>query len=211
MNTVQLAKALGCNLVIAQKWLNDLDAAMLQFGITSINEQASFLAQVGHESNGLSMLEENLNYSADALARVWPSRYADPKTKQPNTLAVSLHRKPQAIANNVYANRMGNGPESSGNGWDYRGRGPIQITGLNNYSKCGAAIGFDLIHQPDLLLQPRAGSLSAGWYWHINNLDKYDDDLSMLAETKIINGGTNGLEDRERRFKMALSALQQGN
>jgi putative chitinase len=181
---------------------------MHKYGITTIEEQASFLAQISHESNMLGSLEENLNYTCDGLAKTWPNRYLDKATGKPNNLAQSLHRRSISIANHCYANRMGNGDVASGDGWKYRGRGLIQLTGRAMYKKCGEAIGLDLINKPDLLLQPEAAALSAAWYWHINGLDKLDDDLDITAETRIINGGKNGLADRQRKFEKALAALR---
>jgi len=207
MAPAQLAAAIGCTPERAAKWLPHILEAMAKFGITTINEQATFLAQVAHESARLSRLEENLNYSADGLASNWPARYRDKATGKPNQLALLLHRRPQAIANNCYANRMGNGDVASGDGWKYRGRGPIQITGRSNYERCGKDIGVPLLSNPDLLLEPRAGALSAAWFWSQAGLDKYDDDQDMVAETKIINGGTNGLAERQALFKVALAAI----
>lgn len=205
MTPQQLANAIGCSVDRAKKWQPHLINAMQKFGISGRVETASFLAQIAHESAKLSVLEENLNYSADGLAKTWPHRYA--QNGKPNGLALRLHRTPKAIANNCYANRMGNGNEASGDGWFYRGRGPIQITGKNNYIACGSAIGVDLLRSPDKLLEPEYGALSAGWFWHVNGLDKHDDDFDVLAETKIINGGKNGLKERQAFFNTALRAL----
>ena len=205
----QLAKAAGCTRDRAAKWHPHIVEAMQRFDINTPNEMASFIAQLAHESARLSKLEESLNYSADGLAATWPARYRDKATGKPNQLALLLHRRPAAIANNCYAGRMGNGDIASGDGWRYRGRGPIQITGRANYQRCGKDIGLDLISNPDLLLEPRAGALSAGWFWHISGLDKHDDDASVYAETKIINGGTNGLAERQKFFNIALKAISE--
>lgn len=204
MAPTQLAKWLGCPLVIAEKWALPIELAMQKFDISGNVETASFISQLAHESANLTRLTENLNYSAAGLAATWPTRYRDRATGKANLLALSLHRRPTAIANNCYANRMGNGDESSGDGWRYRGRGPIMITGKNNYDKCGQSIGVDLIAAPELLVLPKYGALSAGWFWYVNNLDRYDDDFSVLQETKIINGGTHGLEDRQQIFNRIL-------
>lgn len=200
----QLTNAIGCHKDRAAKWLPHINATLQRFGIDSINEISSFLAQTNHESAGFSQLSENLNYSAEGLAATWPNRYRGANGK-PNALALSLHRKPAAIANDCYAGRMGN--IMVGDGWLFRGRGLIQITGRANYKKCGQYLGVDLLSNPDLLLTPEYASLSAGWFWHVNGLDKNDDDVSMMAETKIINGGTNGLADRQVKFNKALKAL----
>ena len=204
----QLAAAAGCRVDRAAKWLPYINAAMARFDIVGPNECASFIAQIAHESGHLSRLDENLNYSADGLAATWPSRYRDQITKKPNRLANLLHRKPMAIANNCYANRMGNGPEDSGDGWKYRGRGLIQITGRRMYLLCGMGLELDLLANPDLLLDFEYAALSAAWYWHNSGLDEFDDDECVLAETRIINGGVNGLADRQKLFKKAFAALK---
>lgn len=201
----QLVAMIGCPISVATLWADALTQAMKKFDIEGNVEIASFLSQLSHESANLTRLTENLNYSAEGLANTWPLRYRDRKTGKPNLLALSLHRRPVAIANNCYANRMGNRDEASGDGWRYRGRGPIMITGTNNYRNCGLAIGVDLLADPDLLLTPKYGALSAGWFWHVNNLDIHDDDFCVLQETKIINGGKTGLADRQRIFNRILN------
>lgn len=208
MTIEQLAAAIGCHKDRAAKWFPYLTAAMDRFGIQTPNEIASFLAQISHESGMLSTLEENLNYSAEGLAATWPARYKDKATGKPNSLAMLLHRRPIAIANNCYANRMGNGDVASGDGWNYRGRGLIQLTGKAMYQKCGDAIGVNLVKIPDLLLQPEFACLSAGWYWQSNGLDKLDDDEKVDAETRVINGGVIGLADRQKKFNQAITALR---
>lgn len=207
MSPLLLIKAIGCTSDIAERWAPALTDAMQAHGIVTRNEIASFLAQVAHESALLRRLEENLNYSAEGLAATWPTRYRAPNGK-PNAVALSLARRPSAIANHCYAKRMGNGDVASGDGWKYRGRGPIQITGRDNYKACGDALGVDLIAKPELLLEPIAGAFSAGWYWKSRGLDKHDDDESVSAETKLINGGTHGLPDRQALFDRALKALK---
>lgn len=204
----QLAAAIGCHKDRAAKWLPHINEATRRFGIDSLNETASFLAQIAHESNRLATLVENTNYSADGLAATWPKRYRDPSTGKPNQMANYLHRKPMAIANHVYAGRMGNGGAETNDGYNYRGRGALQISGKTNYLHCGTALGIDLIHYPDKLQLPEVSALAAGWFWQANKLDAHDDDLSVLAETKIINGGTIGLADRDKKFKIALAALK---
>jgi len=206
----QLAKALSISILRAKLWADSLNAAMLKFGISGDIETASFLAQIAHESANLTRLTENLNYSAHGLAATWPARYRDKATGKPNAIAWNLHRRPEAIANDCYANRMGNGDAASGDGWRYRGRGPIMITGINNHRACGSAIGVDLLSNPELLLDPKYGSLAAGWFWQVNGLDAHDDDFSVLRETKIINGGTTGLDDRQKLFDKIIKVLQNG-
>lgn len=216
--------AAGIKRDVAERWLPHVQAAMARFGIVSERQVAAWLAQTAHESGGYTMLTENLNYSADTMAVVWPSRFAvqepDPKrpgkTKAkkdangkniPNKFALALHRKPEAIANVVYASRMGNGPTESGDGWLYRGRGLKQLTGKDNYTRCGKALELDLVGQPDLLLQPEGAALSAAWFWSVNKCGPLADADDFVALTKKINGGTIGLEDRQRRYKAVLASL----
>lgn len=155
-----------------------------------------FIAQCAHESGGFSRLVENLNYSADDLAKTWPKRFAD--SGQPNALAHSIARKPQEIANHVYANRMGNGDIDSGDGWLYRGRGLIQITGRYNYSQCAKDTCMNCENNPDILIDPYYAVESAVWFWKKHGLDRVSD---IVYSTKIINGGTNGLSDRMKRLE----------
>lgn len=209
MTPTALASAVGCTPARAALWHPHLIEAMGRFGIEGKVEQASFIGQLAHESERFTRLVENLNYSAEGLAKTWPNRYAiDKVSKKPNRLALFLHKRPEAIANNCYAGRMGNGDEKSGDGWKYRGRGLIQITGLGMYERCGKALGIDLVANPELLTDPRYAALSAAWFWQMSGLDRFDDDLDVMAETKIINGGTNGAVERDKAFKRALAAIQ---
>ena len=167
-------------------------------GINTPLRLAHFFGQLEHES-GLKPVEENLNYSAQGLADTWPTRYAkDPKskTKEPNVLALSLHRKPEDIANHTYANRMGNGSVESGEGWKYRGRGFIQVTGRDNYEALSKDTGVDCLNNPDLLLGEVGAMVAAVWYWDTNNLNALADKDDIVGVTKRINGGTIGLEHR---------------
>lgn len=170
---------------------------------------AQFLAQCGHESNDFTVLQENLNYSALGLAKTWPSRYS--VTKQPpytpNDLANKLNRNPEAIANNVYANRLGNGPESSGDGWKFRGHGAIQITGKENTSKFAKYVGMTLDQAVDYMNTTKGAIDASCWYWIDHNLNAYSDQGDTLTVTKIINGGTNGLDDRKFRYERCMGVL----
>jgi len=151
----------------------------------------------------LKPVVENLNYSAQGLANTWPSRYAvDPKakTKVPNALANSLARKPEAIANNVYANRMGNGDEASGDGWLFRGRGIFQLTGREMYEQLSTDTGIDYVSDPDKLLTEADSMVSALWYWNKKGLSRLADKDDIVGVTKGINGGTIGLEDRRKKL-----------
>ena len=170
------------------------------YNITTPIRIAAFAAQVGHESGGLTTLEENLNYSEQGLIKVWPNRFSAANAK--------LYAKnPAKIANNVYANRMGNGDEYSGEGWKYRGRGCIQITGKNNYKMLSQDLGVDFVGNPDLLLLPVNAMLSAGWFWNKNNLNAVADTMDDAKLTKMINGGTHGLDARIKRRRVAMQVL----
>lgn len=216
--TVEHITAAGVKPDVAQRWLAHLQTGLEQFNISTEQQVAAFLAQCAHESGGMVRLEENLNYSADGLAAIWPSRFAvmgenkkPLKTKegknQPNKFALALHRKPEAIANVVYASRMGNGPIQSGEGWKYRGRGLKQLTGKDNYTRCKASLNYDLVANPDLLLEPRWAVLSACWFWDVNKCSEIINTGDFVALTKKINGGTIGLEDRTKRYKAVLAAM----
>ena len=198
-----------------EKWLEAIQATCDRFEINTDKRIAAFLAQTAHESGGYTMLEENLNYSDATMAAVWPNRFAEvgPDKKpikeggknKPNKFALALHRKPEMIANVVYSNRMGNGTIESGEGWKYRGRGLKQLTGKDNYKRCGQALGIDLVDRPELLLTPDYAALSAGWFWSANKLGDYADNDDFVGMTKKINGGTIGLADREARYKTVLA------
>ncbi len=164
--------------------------------------QAAFIAQCAHESGGFTKKLENLNYSGDRLPVIFPKYFPDP------VLARSYHRQPEKIANIVYANRMGNGSTESGDGWKYRGRGFIQLTGKENYTKCGQAIGVDLIAKPEHLETSKGAVDSAIWYWNSRKLNDLADEGDMLAITKKINGGTHGLSDRMAYYDRALEVLK---
>ncbi|ANI16648.1 glycoside hydrolase family 19 [Pseudomonas citronellolis] len=183
-----------------------LNRAMQRYQITSSVRMAAFLAQIGHESAQLTRLVENLNYDAAGLARVWPKRYADAAGK-PNALALNLARHPQAIANNTYAGRNGNGPASSGDGWLYRGRGLIMVTGRANYRAAGAGIGQPLEDQPELLEQADFAAMSAAWWWSANGLNDLADAGRFDDITRRINGGLNGQADRLALWEKAKAVL----
>lgn len=204
----------GCRASTMLQWRDPLQAACKRFEITSSNAVACFLANIGVESRNLTALVEDLDYSAMGLASTWPSRYAVKPHAQPlvpNDLAKSLARKPVAIANNVYANRLGNGNASSGDGWTFRGRGPIQITGRDEMAKCGLAIGIDLVSNPDALAQPLAGALSAAWYFASAGCIAAADAGEFGLAVKRINGAfpnnANQGPLREARRKAALLAI----
>jgi putative chitinase len=168
----------------------------------SVLRQAAFIAQCAHESAGFTRRIENLNYSGDRLPVIFPKYFPD------EVLARSYHRQPEKIANKVYANRMGNGPTESGDGWKFRGRGYIQLTGKDNYTKCGKDIGVDLIATPEYLEAPTGAIASAIWYWNTRKLSELADDADMVTITKRINGGTHGLNERLSYYQRALDVLK---
>ena len=183
-------------------WYESMYEALPQYAITSVPRVAAFIAQCAHESGGFSTLEENLNYKAATLTRIWPQRY-------PAGIAEQFAGKPEAIANKSYGGRMGNGPETSGDGWKFRGRGLLQLTGKDNYLNCSKFMFQDdtLIENPDILLDSYYAIHSAGWFWHKNNLNQYADSGDFVTMTKKINGGTIGLEDRKKHYAHAVEVL----
>lgn len=181
------------------KWFEPLDNTFSKFEINIPKRQAAFIGQCGHESNNFRTLEENLYYSANALMRVWPSRFPD------NDVAEKYANKPEKIANKVYAGRMGNTEDDDG--WKYHGRGLIQLTGKDNYTRCGEALGIDLVNNPDLLLEPEFAAASAGWFWRKHGLNQLADLGDWVAITKRINGGIHGIDDRVSRTNKALAVL----
>lgn len=191
---------------VANRFLVPLQDAMAAFEINTPVRIAAFLAQVGHESGHLRRLVENLNYSAEGLAATWPSRFRGPDGK-PNARARQLHRQPEAIANAVYSNRMGNGDEASGDGWRYRGRGLIQLTGRSNYRACAAGIGLPVEDFPEFLENPEGAALSAAWFWSEHGLNRLADLGQFERITRKINGGTHGLSDRLALYNAARAVL----
>ncbi|WP_295380346.1 glycoside hydrolase family 19 protein [uncultured Stenotrophomonas sp.] len=212
-----IQQAVGCSAAIAAQWAQPLTDACTAFGISTPKRVAAFLAQVGHESAGLTRTVENLNYGAQGMADTWPSRYAvDPKAKprKPNDLARALERKPAAIGNNAYANRMGNGSEASGDGYRYRGRGPIQNTGRANYAAIRDALRTmgikgvpDFEAKPETLEQPKWGAMAAATFWDSRNLNRLADAGRFDEITTRINGGQVGAADRRARYARALKVL----
>jgi putative chitinase len=186
---------------IEGKWLEPLKETFEKYSIDTTKRQAAFIGQCMHESAGFKTLNENLNYSAKALMATWPSRFPNEET------ANEYARQPEKIANKVYGGRMGNDVESSGEGWKYRGRGIKQLTGKENYERCGAGLGVDLVENPDLLLEPKYAALSAGWFWNKHNLNDLADKGDIETMTKRINGGLLGLDARKAAIQRAESVL----
>ena len=194
-----------------EKWIDAIVATCQEFEINTPQRIAGFLAQTSHESAGYTMLKENLNYRATTLAACWPNRFAElgpdkkPKRNEkgaliPTKLAESIAGKPDQIALLTYSNRMGNGPAETGEAAKFIGRGLKQLTGKDNYARCGAALGVDLVGNPDLLLEPIYAARSAGWFWKSNNLSAFADSGDIKGMTKKINGGYIGLEARQALY-----------
>ena len=204
MLTVQTLRKVFPQCPDPELWAQALAPAMKRYGIDTPARMASFLAQTGHESAQFSRLSENLRYrSAKRLMQVWPKRFPSEAAAGPYV------DNPEQLANFVYAKRLGNGDASSGDGYRYRGRGILQITGRSNYAAVGQALDLDLIGDPDLLLQPEHAAMSAAWFWDSRGLNALaddrtdDDDLEDFTRiTRLINGGTVGLLQR-------LALLQQ--
>ena len=194
MNSLQL-KELGIN----DKWDIPLNQVFVKYDIDTPKRQAAFIGQCAVESANFTRLQENLNYSAQRLTQVWPSRF-------PNiSMAEPYANNPEKLADFVYAGRMGN--LQDGDGWKFHGRGLIQLTGRENYANCGSGIGVDLIDNPDLLLTPQYTVLSAGWYWNKKGLNALADTQEYGAMTKRINGGLTGLDERIAKITKALQVL----
>lgn len=184
--------------------INQIPTILEKFNITTPLRLAHFLAQCGHESGGFKAVVENLNYSSSGLKSIFGKYF-------PGNLNESYARKPEKIGSRVYASRMGNGDESSGEGFKFRGRGYIQLTGKNNYANFGKFIGEDTISNPDLVSE-KYPLASAAFFFDSNNLwstcDKGSDDATVTAVTKRVNGGTNGLADRIKHFKEYYNLLK---
>lgn len=180
-------------------WLEPLTAAFQRFDISTPKRQAAFIGQCAHESGNFKTLQENLNYSAKGLNATWPSRFPSEAEAQP------YHRQPEKIANKVYFGRMGNNNE--GDGWKYRGRGLIQLTGKDNYRLASDSLRVDFVAEPDLLLTKEYAALSAAWYWNKRNLNKEADAGDFTSMTKKINGGVIGLDDRVAHINHTFQVL----
>jgi len=198
----------------AQQWYNTLFDAQEEFGgksllqeydITSPQRIAAFLAQCGHESGGFVFVSENLNYSASGLMRVFPKYF--PTTE----IAKQYERNPRKIASRVYANRMGNGDEASQEGYLYRGRGTLQLTGKDNYFWFAASLEITPQEATEYLETFEGAAQSACWFWSENKLNRFVDKNDFKGLTRAINGGYIGLADREHHYEIALAMLDTGS
>jgi putative chitinase len=184
-------------------WVEAMNEVFPKYEINTPERIAAFIAQCGHESGGWRVFSENLNYSAKALDAVFGKYFV-----RAGRDAEEYHRQPEKIANVVYANRMDNGDTDSGDGWRYRGRGPIQLTGKANYTKFSEDMGVDAVEDPDMVSENKTVALmSAIWYWNTNGLNKYADSGDIKTMTKRINGGYIGLEDRIHHWEEAIKML----
>ena len=186
-----------CSEDMADKWIDALNQVCEKYEINTALRIAGFLSQCGHESGGFRYTVENFNYSAARLLMVFPHYFNADSAK-------NYEYKPEKIANRVYANRMGNEDEASGDGWKYRGRGLIQLTGKDSYAAFSMAADNNSLVEPDLLEQPELAAMSAGWYWSTRKINNLADAQDVLGMTKRINGGTNGLDDRQMRYSRLI-------
>jgi putative chitinase len=183
-------------------WHDAMQRVLPKWDIDTIDRVAGFIAQTSHESAGYSVLTENLNYSAEALDKIFPKYF-----KRAGRDAKDYHRQPEKIANVIYANRMDNGDTDSGDGWRFRGGGILQLTGRYNYTQFGKAEDKTAEEATEFVRSPIGALASACWFWDTNNINKYCDNQDITGMTKRINGGTIGLEDRKKHYAHALEVL----
>jgi putative chitinase len=196
LNAEQLAK-----LKIGPEWVDALNETFTRFGISTPRQQAAFIGQCGHECGHFKLLEENLNYRAATLMKLWPKRFPTQE------IANEYEKQPKKIANKVYASRMGNRDEASGDGYRFRGRGCIQLTGSDGYYHAGKALGVDFWANPELVATPMYAALTAGWFWSTRKCNELAEAGDWIGLTKKINGGTIGLNDRIKHINHALEVL----
>ncbi|CAG9184334.1 glycoside hydrolase family 19 protein [Cupriavidus respiraculi] len=206
MDKQTFQKAAGLSAALADRWFAPVSAALFEFGILQPHRVAQWIAQVGHESRGFSALSESFDYRPEALvatfSRMTPA-VARQLGRQAGERMVPLDRQAR-IANIAYAGRYGNGDAASGDGWRHRGRGLKQITFRDNYRDCGQALGVDLVSQPDLLAtDDTLAARSAAWFWYANGCNQLADRGDFRQLTRRINGGENGIEQREQRWLLA--------
>ncbi len=206
MTKDQFQQAANIGAGLAARWFPHIDATFTEFGITSAVDQAMFIAQFGHESAGFTKVVESFNYSVAGLQSTFGKRLSKDQCamlgRQRGESVVPANRQ-AAIANLVYSGRMGN--KAAGDGWKYRGRGIPQITGLDNYRACSAALKADFVQVPELLERDEYAMRAAGWFWSANKCGRFGADVEKV--TKVINGGLNGIDDRKARFEIARKAL----
>jgi putative chitinase len=202
--TVDQLKKIIPNNPYVDHWCEALNKILPDYEIDTPERVAAFLAQCAHESGGFTALKENLNYRAVTLRKVFPKYFPDDATAEHYA---SQTNKQEAIANRVYASRMGNGDEASGDGFRYCGRGLIQLTGKQNYTRFAESIDTPVEEIPEFLQTFEGAIQSACWFWETNNLNQYADNNDILTMTKRINGGTIGLADRTNHYHHALEVF----
>ena len=185
----------------AEKWTPYLNMSMLKYDINTPQRQAMFLAQVAHESANFRATVENFNYSSERLQKVFVKYFST------ESIAADYAGHPERIANLVYANRMGNGDEASGDGWRFRGRGLIQLTGRTNYALYSLQNANNALIEPESVGRIELASDSAGWFWSTNRLNQLSDTGDIRAVTRRVNGGFNGLDDRQVKYERLLDVL----
>jgi putative chitinase len=177
-----------------------------KFNIYTPAQQASWIGQCGHECGNFKIMEENLNYRAATLLKLFPRTPKRAWGFTPEE-AAAYEKQPRKIANRIYGNRMGNRDEASGDGYRFRGSGFLQLTGHSNFFHAGKALGVDFVMEPELVRTPKYAAQTAGWFWQTHNLNQYADNRDFLTMTKRINGGTIGLEDRIKHITHAIAVL----
>ena len=206
----QLQAATGCTKERAELFLPFLQGALKAYEITTPRRMAGFLSQISHESGRLETLEESLNYSADALIKMFGRHRISEADARKYGRTAGQKANQEAIANLIYGGEWGKknlGNFLWGDGWRFRGRGLKQLTGRSNYDRCGAAIGEDLLNRPERLLMPVNAALSAGWFWKTNGLNEIADRADVPKMTKVINGGALGLTERTALFNQAIGVF----
>jgi len=177
-----------------------------RFGILTPLQQASWIGQCGHECGNFKIMEENLNYRAATLLKLFPKTPKRAWGFTPEE-AAAYEKQPKKIANRIYSNRMGNRDEASGDGFRFRGSGFLQLTGHSNFYHAGKALGEDFVMQPELVRTPKYAAQTAGWFWQTHKLNQIADGRDFVTMTKRINGGTIGLDDRIKHINQALAVL----
>lgn len=191
-----------------EPWVLPVRNACQRYEIDRIRRIAAFVTTIAHEGGFRVGARENMNYSAARMAQVWPSRFKG--VFGPNALAKSLDRQPERFANHIYANRLGNGPPESGDGWRYRGNGPIQLTGKANHAAFAKAYGMTVEEAAEWICTLEGGIESAAWFWEQNDINRLADTPGVADETRRINGGEIGIEHRKRIFdRLVAHMLQQ--
>jgi putative chitinase len=194
-------ECVGGNPPYAEQWYDALCQILPDYEIDTPQRMAAFLAQTAHESGGYRAIKENLNYRAASLMKVWPRHFPTME------IATAYAGKQEKIANRAYGNRMGNGPEESGDGWKYAGKGLIQLTGKDNYTRYAQSLEISVEEASEHLTTFEGCVQSAAWFWEANNLNQWADKGDILTLTKRINGGTIGLEDRIKHYNHAVHVL----